>query len=75
VLTAFGTFAVGSMAIAYAFEQRHAAAVLAFACACVLSSAYGFLLGSPPFGLIEAIWSMLAVRRWLARISLPLSGE
>jgi len=30
----------------------------------VLASAYGFLQGAWPFGLVEAIWSLVALRRW-----------
>jgi hypothetical protein len=39
--------------------------ILAFAVGCVLSSAYGFLSGAWPFGVVELIWSGIAVRRWL----------
>jgi hypothetical protein len=31
----------------------------------VLGSAYGFLQGAWPFGLVEAVWAMVALRRWL----------
>lgn len=55
------------MALAYALEPRHPGAVLAYACACALSSVYGFLLGNALFGVIQAVWSLLAARRWLER--------
>jgi hypothetical protein len=32
--------------------------------ACALGSLYGFLQGAWPFGLVEAIWSIVALRRW-----------
>jgi hypothetical protein len=35
----------------------------------VLSSAYGFLAGTWPFGAVEAIWAAIAVRRWRAKAS------
>ena len=63
-LTAFGLFAVVAMLIAYAFEERSPWFVLAFAAACALGSIYGFLQGAWPFGLVEAMWSVVAVRRW-----------
>jgi hypothetical protein len=64
-LTAFGLFAVTMMFVCYALEDRDPWFVLAFAVACALGSAYGFLQGAWPFGLVEAIWSAVAVRRWL----------
>jgi hypothetical protein len=42
--------------------------VFGFAAACVLGSAYGFLQGAWPFGLLEAIWSIVALRRWRRKI-------
>lgn len=63
-LTAFGLFAVTAMLICYAMEDRNPLFVLAFAGACALGSAYGFLQGAWPFGLVEAIWSLVALRRW-----------
>jgi hypothetical protein len=67
-LTAFGLFAVSAMLVTYALEKRSHWFVLAFAGSCALGSAYGFLQGAWPFGLIEAIWSVVAIRRWfLAR--------
>jgi hypothetical protein len=63
-LTLFGFVAVSLMLIFYALEGRSPWFILAFAGACALGSAYGFLQGAWPFGLIEAIWSMVAARRW-----------
>ena len=63
-LTAFGLFAVTAMLVCYALEDRSHWFVLAFAGACVLGSAYGFLQGAWPFGVIEAIWALVAARRW-----------
>lgn len=67
-LTLFGLAAITLMLVTYALERRSAWFVLAFAGACVLASLYGFLQGAWPFGLVEAIWSLVALRRWwLAR--------
>ena len=68
-LTVFGVIAVGSMLVFYAVEARAAAFVLAFAAACAASSVYGFLQGAWPFGVVEAIWSVVALRRWRIRRS------
>ncbi len=63
-LTVFGLFAVTAMLVFYALEARSRWFILAFAVACVLGSIYGFLQGAWPFGVVEAIWSGVAVRRW-----------
>jgi hypothetical protein len=68
-LTIFGLFAVTAMLVCYAFEARSHWFVLGFALACGLGSVYGFLQGAWPFGLVEAIWALVAVRRWLQRRS------
>lgn len=64
-LTAFGLFAVSAMLACYALEPRSAWFILAFAGACALGSAYGFLQGAWPFGAVEAVWSAVALRRFL----------
>ncbi len=63
-LTLFGLFAVTAMLVCYALESRGPGFILAFAASCLLGSAYGFLQGAWPFGLVEAIWSLVALRRW-----------
>jgi hypothetical protein len=65
-LTAFGLAAVSAMLVCYAFEDRSAWWVLGFGMACCLSI-YGFLQGAWPFGVVEAVWSLVAVRRWWRR--------
>jgi hypothetical protein len=52
------------MLVCYAFERRSPWFGLGFACACAAGSAYGFLQGAWPFGIVEAIWSVVALRRW-----------
>ncbi|HVO29696.1 MAG TPA: hypothetical protein VMV18_03135 [bacterium] len=63
-LTLFGLIAVSLMLVFYALEDRSPWFVLCFAGACVLGSAYGFLQGAWPFGLVEGVWSLVALRRW-----------
>ena len=64
LLTVFGLFAVSAMLICYALEERSHWFIFAFAISCLLGSAYGFLQGAWPFGLVESIWSIVAFRRW-----------
>ena len=66
-LTWFGLFAVSAMLITYALEDRSPWFVLAFAVACALASAYGFLQGAWPFGVVEGVWTVVALRRFMLR--------
>ena len=63
-LTLFGLVAVTAMLVCYALEPRSPWFIGAFAIACMLGSIYGFLQGAWPFGLVEGIWSLVALRRW-----------
>ena len=63
-LALFGLFAVTAMLVCYWLEARSPWFILAFAGSCLLGSAYGFLQGAWPFGLVEAVWSVVAARRW-----------
>lgn len=63
-LALFGLFAVTAMLVCYALESRSRWFTLGFAVACALGSVYGFLQGAWPFGLVEAVWTIVAVRRW-----------
>jgi hypothetical protein len=67
LLTAFGLFAVTAMLVTYALEDRSPRFILAFAASCALGSAYGFLQGAWPFGVVEAIWAAVALKRWAGR--------
>jgi hypothetical protein len=63
-LTLFGLLAVSLMLFFYALEDRSPWFVLGFAGSCVMGSAYGFLQGAWPFGLVEGVWSLVALNRW-----------
>lgn len=65
-LSIFGLFAVTAMVLCYAMERRSPWFVLGFAAACILGSIYGFLQGAWPFGLVEAVWAVIATQRWRA---------
>ena len=60
----FGLLAVTAMMVCYALERRSRWYVLGFAVACVLGSIYGFAQGAWPFGVVEAVWAVVALRRW-----------
>ena len=63
-LTAFGLFTVTAMLVCYALEKRSAWFIPAFAGSCGLASVYGFLQGAWPFGVVEAVWALVALYRW-----------
>jgi hypothetical protein len=73
-LTLFGLVAVTAMLVCYALEKRSHWFVLAFAGSCVLASAYGFLQGAWPFGMVEGVWSVVALRRWWVERAVPAGG-
>jgi hypothetical protein len=63
-VTVFGVCALGFMMAMYVLEGRHRRFVAAFALGCVRSSADGFLAGTWPFGVVEIIWSAIALPRF-----------
>jgi hypothetical protein len=71
-VTIYGVCAVTFMMVMYALESHGRRFVLLFALGCVLSSAYGFLSGAWPFGVVELIWSGVALRRY--RELAPVTG-
>jgi hypothetical protein len=70
-VTFFGVVALTFMMLMYALERRGSRFVLAFAGGCVLSSVYGFLSGAWPFGVAEAVWAVVAVRRFARLVGEP----
>jgi hypothetical protein len=63
-VTLFGVLAVSFMMLMYALESKGRHFIALFALGCVLSSTYGFLSGAWPFGVVEAIWTLVALQRW-----------
>ncbi len=63
-ITLYGVVALTFMMLMYALEKRGPGFILAFALGCALSSTYGFLSGAWPFGVVEAIWTLVALRRF-----------
>jgi hypothetical protein len=74
VLTLLGVLALTFMMTMYALESRGTGYVLAFAVGCGLSSAYGFASGAWPFGVVEAVWTVIALRRWRDAGRTPAAG-
>jgi hypothetical protein len=65
-ITIFGVGALSFMMVMYALEPRGRRFVLAFAVGCALSSGYGFASGAWPFGVVEAVWTLVALRRFVS---------
>jgi hypothetical protein len=65
-LTIYGALAVSFMMVMYALESRSPHFVACFALGCALSSSYGFLAGTWPFGVVEAVWTLVALRRYFS---------
>jgi hypothetical protein len=63
-ITVYGICALSFMMLMYALERRSRHFVAAFAIGCALSSSYGFLAGTWPFGVVEAVWTLVALRRY-----------
>lgn len=74
MLTVFGIASLTFMMVMYALERRARFFVLGFAAGCALSSGYGFLSGAWPFGVVEAIWTVVAVRRFVLADAEPAPG-
>ena len=64
MVTLYGIAALTFMMAMYALEHRGPKYVLAFATGCALSSVYGFVSGAWPFGVVEALWTIVALRRF-----------
>jgi hypothetical protein len=64
MVTLFGVVALSFMMLMYALENRGRGFVLGFALGCALSSAYGFISGAWPFGVVEGIWCAIALLRY-----------
>jgi hypothetical protein len=68
-VTLFGLAAISFMLVCYILEDRATGWTLAFALGCALSSVYGFLQAAWPFGVVELIWTGVALHRWRQRLT------
>ena len=59
-----GIVAIATMVVCYALEKRGTVFIAAFAAGCALAALYAYLIGSYPFLVAEAIWAVVAARRW-----------
>ena len=64
MITVYGVLSLSFMMLMYLFEKRPRASSWHSPFGCALSSSYGFLSGAWPFGTVEAIWTLIALRRW-----------
>jgi hypothetical protein len=74
-LNLFGLLAVTVMVVSYALERRSPRFILLFAVSCLLASTYGFLQGAWPFGAVESVWCVIALKRWWSTVKRLASGE
>jgi hypothetical protein len=71
VVTVYGVAALTFMMTMYALEARGRRFIAGFALGCALSSSYGFLAGAWPFGVVEATWAVIALRRFASGRARP----
>ena len=67
-LTLFGFASVSLMLFCYALEDRSPSYVFDFGVACALSGLYAVLQGAWPFGIVEGVFTVVALRRWRLRL-------
>ena len=67
MLTLFGSVAVGAMMLSYGLEARSKWYVPTFALASAATSLYSGLVEAYPITVIEAVWSLVALRRFIHR--------
>ena len=64
MVTVYGVAALTFMMTMYALEARGRRYIAGFALGCALSSSYGFVSGAWPFGVVEGVWTLIALRRF-----------
>ena len=65
MLTLFGSLAVTIMMLSYLLASRSRWFTLAFSAGCAATSVYSALAAVYPIAAIEAIWAVIALRRFL----------
>ncbi|AKA48475.1 hypothetical protein IX51_04485 [uncultured archaeon] len=66
-LNAFGAAAVTVMMVSYVAEERGTVYTFIFGISSFGASIYGWLSGTWPFGIIEGVWALFALRKWYRR--------
>ena len=59
----YGGIVISFALLTYALDSRGRRFTVPLAVACALASGYGFAKGSWSFGVIEALWCVIALRR------------
>ena len=67
MLTLFGFIAASIMMLSYAFESRSKWLILVFAAGSTATAIYSAMVDAYPITVIEAIWSVVAVRKFLIK--------
>ncbi|MCL4341765.1 MAG: hypothetical protein M1431_06710 [Candidatus Thermoplasmatota archaeon] len=62
----YGSAVLIVMMVFYIYENRKPVFTLLFGVMCIGSSAYGFLAGTWPFGVIEIIWAAFSIRKYIS---------
>jgi hypothetical protein len=71
LIEALGLVSITIMVGSYAFEARSTIFIATFAIGCALAAVYAFLIQSYPFLIAEALWALIAARRWWKATSRP----
>lgn len=64
-----GTGAAVAMVTFYALEDRGPIFILLFAASCAVAAGYALAIGSYPFFGTETVWTVVALRRGIQRMS------
>ena len=67
MLITFGVIAVSIMFVSYWNEERSKWLVLMFAIGCGLTSLYSGLAESYPITVVEGLWALVALQRFVRR--------
>ncbi len=67
MITLFGSVAVTVMMLSYWLEPRSKWFVLSFALGCAATSIYSVVVAAYPITIIEAMWAVIALRRFSRR--------
>ena len=65
MLTAFGVVSAIVMVVSYALEDRDRRWIAVFAAGCLSTAVYGVLSEAWIFAVLESVWSVIAIRRFL----------
>jgi uncharacterized membrane protein len=67
ILSLFGLCAVSAAVLFYALENFSPWFILALAIANAMAGVYAFLQGAWPYALVEIVWTLVGLWRWVPR--------